>query len=61
MQANQTLLQTIQNLIETNSKQVDEIVSLRSEMQQSNAKLAWLTRQMFGRRSEKMGFLNPLD
>lgn len=52
MQANQTLLQTIQNLIETNSKQVDEIVSLRSEMQQSNAKLAWLTRQMFGRRSE---------
>jgi transposase len=59
MDGKETLLQVIKQLSETNSKQQEEIASLRTELQRLSAQVAWFTRQMFGRKSEKLGIFDP--
>ncbi|GHT71100.1 transposase [Bacteroidia bacterium] len=59
MDGQDTLLQVIKQLSETNSKQHEEITSLRMELQRLSAQIAWFTRQMFGRKSEKLGVFDP--
>lgn len=59
MDNTQILLQTIQSLTDTNSKQLQEITALNDELKRLNAQLAWFTRQMFGKKSEKLGPFDP--
>jgi hypothetical protein len=59
MDGQDTLLQVIKQLSETNSKQHEEITTLRLELQRLSAQIAWFTRQMFGRKSEKFGVFDP--
>ena len=59
MDNTQILLQTIQSLTETNSKQLQEITTLNDELKRLNAQLAWFSRQMFGKRSEKLAPFDP--
>lgn len=59
MDNTQILLQTIQSLTDTNSKQLQEITTLNDELKRLNAQLAWFTRQMFGKKSEKLGPFDP--
>ncbi len=53
------LLEVIWQLTTTNQKQQEEITILREELQHLNTQIAWFTRQMFGRKSEKLSALDP--
>ena len=53
------LLEVVRQLTATNQKQQEELSSLREESQRLNAQIAWFTRQMFGRKSEKLSALDP--
>lgn len=53
------LLDVIRQLTVTNQKQQEEITILREELQRLNTQIAWFTRQMFGRKSEKLSALDP--
>lgn len=53
------LLEVIRQLTVTNQKQQEEITTLREELQRLNTQIAWFTRQMFGRKSEKLSALDP--
>lgn len=59
MDGQDTLVQVIKQLSETNSQQQQEIASLRAELQRLSAQIAWFTRQMFGRKSEKLSAFDP--
>lgn len=59
MDEQDTLLQVIKQLSETNRKQQEENASLRAELQRLSAQIAWFTRQMFGRKSEKLAAFDP--
>ena len=56
MQTIESLNASIQTLSESHKKEVD---SLNARIKELTAQVAWLNRQLFGRKSEKLPIINP--
>ena len=57
----QALNTTIESLSQTNKSQAKTIASLELRIKELSAQVAYLNRQLFGRKSEKLQALNPLQ
>ena len=57
----QALNTTIESLSKTNESQAKTIASLELRIKELSAQVAYLNRQLFGRKSEKLQALNPLQ
>ena len=57
----QALNATIESLSKTNESQAKTIASLELRIKELSAQVAYLNRQLFGRKSEKLQALNPLQ
>ena len=49
----QTLTATVETLTRTNEMLIAQIEGLSQQLQKQSAQIAWLNRQLFGRRSER--------
>lgn len=54
----ETLNATVSSLAATNEQQAEQNLNLQKRIEKLTAQVAWLNRQLFGRKSEK---LNPFD
>lgn len=54
-----TQQQTNQMLAESNQKLTDQSEQLQKKIDELLSQVAWLNRQLFGRRSEKLAALDP--
>ena len=50
---------TISSLSSTNQQQAEQLRSLQERVKELTAQVAWLNRQLFGRKSEKLAPLDP--
>lgn len=50
---------TISSLSSTNQQQAEQLRSLQERVKELTAQVAWLNRQLFGRKSEKIAPLDP--
>ena len=57
----QALNTTIESLSKTNDSQAKTIASLELRIKELSAQVAYLNRQLFGRKSEKLQAQNPLQ
>ena len=57
----QALNATIESLSKTNESQAKTIASLELRIKELSAQVAYLNRQLFGRKSEKLQAPNPLQ
>lgn len=53
------LLETNRSLVESNGKLLEQTDALQRKIQELLSQIAWLNRQLFGRRSEKLAALDP--
>ena len=53
------LLETNRSLVESNGKLLEQTDALQQKIQELLSQIAWLNRQLFGRRSEKLAALDP--
>lgn len=53
------LLETNRSLVESNGKLLKQTDALQRKIQEQLSQIAWLNRQIFGRRSEKLAALDP--
>lgn len=53
------LLETNRSLFESNEKLLEQTDALQQKIQELLSQIAWLNRQLFGRRSEKLAALDP--
>ena len=54
-----SLLTTNRSLVEANEKLFKQTDTLQHKIQELLSQIAWLNRQLFGRRSEKLAALDP--
>ena len=54
-----SLLTTNRSLVESNEKLLKQIGTLQHKIQELLSQIAWLNRQLFGRKSEKLAALDP--
>ena len=54
-----SLLTTNRSLVESNEKLLKQTDTLQHKIQELLSQIAWLNRQLFGRRSEKLAALDP--
>lgn len=54
-----TQAEQIRLLTEANARQSEQLASLQQRIDQLLARIAWFTRQYFGRKSEKLAHLDP--
>ena len=53
------LLKTNRSLVESNGKLLEQTDALQRKIQELLSQIAWLNRQLFGRRSDKLAALDP--
>ena len=53
------LLEANRSLVESNGKLLEQTDALQRKIQELLSQIAWLNRQLFGRRSEKLAALDP--
>ena len=53
------LLETNRTLVESNQKLMEQTGELQQKVQELLSQVAWLNRQLFGRKSEKLASLDP--
>ena len=53
------LLETNRSLVESNGKLLEQTDALQQKIRELLSQIAWLNRQLFGRRSEKLAALDP--
>ena len=54
-----TQAEQIRQLTDTNARLTDELIQVRQKVDKLLSQLAWFTRQLFGRKSEKLAHLDP--
>ena len=53
------LLEANRSLVESNGRLLEQTDALQQKIQELLSQIAWLNRQLFGRRSEKLAVLDP--